>query len=171
VYRLKQGTRALFALARPLDADLAARFLTPAELRLFSAMTRSEQIHSVNVLRSILAEGEPVPDALATAALLHDCGKALYPMQLWQRSLPVLIRKLAPPLYHRLAQASPEGLLTRGFVVVRHHPAWGAELLAKAGGASDAVWLVAHHADPLALWRTHSLFHLLQRLRRADDTN
>ncbi|MBW4439133.1 MAG: HD domain-containing protein [Pleurocapsa minor GSE-CHR-MK-17-07R] len=171
MYRLRQGTRALFAQARPLNLALAEQHLSPAELALFRAMTRSEQIHSISVLRSIQSDGQALPPALAAAALLHDCGKSLYPMRLWQRSLPVLVRRALPRLYRRLAGANPRALLTRGFAVVAHHPAWGAELLSKAGSSADTVWLVAHHADPLEQWGQHPLFHSLQRLRRADDTN
>lgn len=171
MYRLKQGTRALFALARPLDLALAVPHLSAAELALFCSMTRSEQIHSISVLRSIQSDGHDLTPALAAAALLHDCGKSLYPMRLWQRSLPVLVRRALPGLYRRLAGADPRRLLTRGFAVVAHHPAWGAELLTKVDSSADTVWLVAHHADPLDQWRQHPLFHSLQRLRRADDTN
>lgn len=193
MYRLEQAVRALFAFAQPVDEALAARYLPPPLLGLFHRMTRDEQLHSLNVLRDVLAQGD-TPPALAAAALLHDVGKCRYPMRVWQRSLPVAVQQIAPDLARRLAQGDPARSFTRPFVVGRLHPAWGAELIAaaldsphpsghvevilperegfRARADTDALlWLVVHHQDDAANWRDHPLFPLLERLQRADDAN
>jgi hypothetical protein len=72
-YWFRQGIRALTAFAQPVDLDLAAAHLSPPLLTLFGRMQRNDQLHSLNVLRSVLAQG-PTPPDLATAALLHDSG-------------------------------------------------------------------------------------------------
>jgi hypothetical protein len=170
-YRLRQGLRAMFAFARPVDSALAADFLTPAQLALFLRMRRGEQLHSLNVLRAVLAQSANTPPELAVAALLHDVGKSRYPTRLWQKTVAVLVRALLPSLFVRLSAQNPQDFWARPFAVYVHHPAWSAELLAQAGASESAIWLVAHHADDAARWRSHELFPLLQRLRMADDAN
>jgi hypothetical protein len=168
LYRLRQGLRALFAFARPVDEALAARHLAPALLASFRQMRRSEQQHSLRVLRAIMLQGDVSP-TLAVAALLHDVGKSCYPLSLWQRSLPVIVKTLSPGALRTLSAGDPHKRWLRGFVVYVHHPAWSGEIIAAAGGAADAVWLAAHHADDAALWRAHPLHDDLVRLQIADD--
>jgi hypothetical protein len=170
VYRIKQGLRALFAFSRPVDDDLAAQVLSPELLNLFHAMRRSEQQHSLNVLRTLMAQGS-VPDDLAVAALLHDAGKSRYPFPVWQKTLVVLVRAFTPSLFRRLRSGSETNGLQRPFVLSVHHPAWSADMVNAAGGSERAVWLIAHHADPLEQWADHPHAELLQRLRAADDAN
>ncbi|MFQ3566086.1 MAG: HD domain-containing protein [Aggregatilineales bacterium] len=170
VLRLRQGVRALLAFSQPVEADLAAAYLVPPLLHLFSAMRRSEQLHSLNVLRAVLAQGETPPE-LAIAALLHDVGKSRYPLALWQKTVPVIVRALSPAMQAKLSNGDPSVLWRRPFVVYAHHPAWSAELAASAGAPADAVWLIEHHQQDDALWHGHRLHHLLKRLQAADDAN
>jgi hypothetical protein len=169
VYRLRQGLRALFAFTQTVDYPLAVQHLTPPLLASFRQMRRSEQLHSLRVLRALLAEGDVSP-ALATAALLHDVGKSRYPLSLWQRSLPVAVKKLSPALLARLSRANPQNRWLRGFVVYVHHPAWSGDIVTAGSGSTDAVWLCTQHADNAGQWRTHPLHGDLLRLQAADDT-
>lgn len=168
-YRIQQGLRALLAFSAPVDYKLAERYLTPELMACFYAMRRSEQLHSLNVLRTILAQGF-TPDDLAVAALLHDAGKARYPFPVWQKTLVVLVRAFAPQLYKHLSAGDETHFLHRPFVLSQHHPAWGATMAQAAGASKGAVWLIKHHADPLSQWRNHPYRPLLQRLQAADDT-
>jgi hypothetical protein len=169
-HRLRQGLRALFAFSRTVDYALAAPYLTDEQLRLFKQMRRGEQLHSLNVLRGVLAQGDTPPD-LALAALLHDVGKIRYPLRLWQKTVAVLTRAFIPALSGRLSAGDPSRWISRPFVVYAHHPAWGADLLAQTGASENALWLVAHHADNAEHWRTHDQYPLLKRLQAADDQN
>jgi hypothetical protein len=175
VYRISQAVRALFAFAQPVDRALAARYLPPPLLSLFDRLTRDEQLHSLNVLRDVLDDPEPTPPALAQAALLHDVGKIHYPMRVWQRSLVVAVKRLAPDLARQLSKGDPAKPFTRPFVVREMHPTWSAELITAALESSvdreALLWLVAHHQDDADQWRDHPLFPLLERLQRADDAN
>jgi hypothetical protein len=174
-YRLTQGVRALTAFRHTPDVQMAARFLGVPQLTLFRSLPRMEQIHALNVLRDALTQ--PLPDDsravddLAVAALLHDCGKARYPVRVWQKTLPVLVKKAAPRLYAALAERDPHNPLYRGFAVKAHHPQWGAQMAAEAGVSKRAEWLIAHHQDAPDQWATHPHAVLLRALQTADEAN
>lgn len=169
--RLRQGVRALLAVSQTVDYELIQTVLAPAQLALFRQMSRSEQLHSLNVLRSVWAQATETPHDLSVASLMHDVGKSRYRMSLFQKALVVLVRKGLPRLYRRWSRAGTLDDWRAPFVVSRYHPQWSAELLASVGASERAVWLVAHHQEPLALWRGHPYSALLERLQMADDMN
>jgi hypothetical protein len=169
-YRIRQGLSAIFAPAQPVDFALAARVLSPALLDCFRQMRPSEQVHSLQVLRTVQAQGS-TPDDLAAAALLHDVGKSRYAFPVWQKTLVVLVRAIAPGLFQWLSSGDEANWLQRPFVLSAQHPAWGAELVAAAGGSPRAIWLIAHHADPPVTWAAHPDLQLLKRLQAADDAH
>jgi len=163
--RLQQGVRALIAFTRPVEDELAQKYLNNAQMALFKRMKRSEQLHSLNVLRHL---GDVSHD-LAVAALLHDCGKICYPLAIWQKSIAVIIRKIAPNRYMTWSKKSPKHLWYKAFVVAENHPQWGADLVSETGASAQTIWLIAHHADkscPL-----HAYGNALRDLQRADDVN
>ncbi|MDZ4768570.1 MAG: hypothetical protein SGJ24_05535 [Chloroflexota bacterium] len=168
--RLRQGARALVGFARPVDVDLAAGTLTPDLLVLFRRLKRVEQLHSLNVLRALLRQRDAVTSDLAVAALLHDVGKACYPLALWQKVIAVLVRKVLPSRAGHWSDGEARGW-RRPFVVYAHHPIWSADLMRAAGAADGAIWLAAHHQDDAAQWRAHPLYAALLRLQTADDLN
>jgi hypothetical protein len=170
VYRIRQGLRAVFAFSQEVELPLAAAYLTPKLLGLFQQMRHSEQLHSLNVLRDVLAQGS-TPRELAVAALLHDVGKSRYPLRTWQKTLAVLARAISPNLFERWSKGSPSNLWKRPFVVYVEHPTWGAQLIADAGASENTVWLVAHHQGSADLWDNHPLVSLLRRLQEADNLN
>ena len=168
--RLRQGVRALLAFTRTVDSDLAAEYLSPQQMMLFNQMNRSEQLHSLNVLRDVLDQGQ-TPDDLAVAALLHDVGKICYPLAIWQKTIAVLVKAFVPSLFERWSRGSPANLWVRAFAVNVQHPTWSAELVTQADASERAVWLIAHHADALSQWTDHMYWELLNRLQQADNQN
>jgi hypothetical protein len=171
VYRLKQGGRALLAFAQSVDVTLVQQTLSPAHQQLFYRLVRAEQLHSVNVLRDVLAQSPHTPHDLAAAALLHDCGKSRYALGTWQKTLAVLVRAALPSLSRRLSQDDHLSFWRAPFVVRKYHPIWGAQMLEGTGASPRLIWLVAHHADPLDQWADHPDIDLLKRLKKADDAN
>ena len=160
--RLRQGLNALLAFAQPVDRARVARHLTPELQQCFMRLRRSEQLHSLRVLRALQAEGAAGPD-LAVAALLHDLGKTRWPFPLWQRALVVLLPALAPALARRLARGSENDPLARPFLLCEQHPAWGARMARAAGASERAAWLIENHAGGAG----HD--DELARLRAADE--
>ena len=171
IQRIRQGVRALFAFNQEADIPLAEHYLTEAQLALFKRMKHSEQLHSLNVLRDVLAQADNTPDDLAAAALLHDCGKIRYPLAIWQKTLAVLMRAGSVSLYRRMSKGNPHNPFKRACVVAEQHPAWSGELVIETGASERAIWLITHHADSLAQWTSHPHSKLLKRLKDADDAN
>ena len=169
VGRLRQGLRALFAWAQPVDFDLAASLLAPPLLALFRQMRRSEQLHSLNVLRTLQGWGYADPPLLV-AALLHDVGKSRTPFHLWDRVLVVLVRAAAPRFAYRLGQGRLSGL-ARPFVISYRHPAWSADMVAAAGADSVTVALIREHARYLDSEPRNDHERLLTALQDADNAN
>ncbi|MFN8372214.1 MAG: HD domain-containing protein [Anaerolineae bacterium] len=170
MYRIQQGLRSLFAFTRPVDFNLAGRYLTPAQMALFRRFKRGEQLHSLSVLRTVQAQGD-TPHDLAIAALLHDIGKIRSPLNTAQKTLIVLVRAFAPTLFARWTAAEYTDFWRRPFVVSVYHPKWSAELVAETGASETALWLIAHHQDKWEQWAQHPCAPLLARLQAADDSN
>jgi hypothetical protein len=169
--RIEQGLRALFAFSQALDYSLAERYLDEKQMALFRRMAKSEQLHSLNVLRDVLAQEATTPQDLAVAALLHDAGKSRWKLTVWQKTISVLVKKFLPVLDERLCEESGLNVWTAPFVVRRHHPKWSGELLAEIGSSEGAVWLASHHAENPEQWRDSSYYPLLLRLQSADNAN
>lgn len=171
VQRFRQGVRALLAFSYTVDYPLAEQYLSAKQMALFRQMGRSEQLHSLNVLRSVLAQSTQTPHDLAVAALLHDVGKSRYKLAVWQKTISVLVKKFLPSLNSRLATDDRLAFWNAPFVVRQWHPKWSAELLSQVNSTAGVIWLAEHHADTVEQWREHPYYPLLVRLQQADDEN
>ncbi|MEL6525226.1 MAG: hypothetical protein AAFQ07_05895 [Chloroflexota bacterium] len=175
LYRIQQGVDALLAFTQAVDYDLVSQHLTNTQMTLFKQMAKSDQLHSVSVLRDVLAQADETPHDLAVAALLHDCGKARKHLSVWERTVSVIIATVFKRLDDHLSVDDiGEGEVRTWrapFIVRRHHPAWGGTLLTSAGASERAIWLVTHHADDEVSWLEHAYHDLLVRLQIADDAN
>ena len=167
--RLKQGIRAIFSFIQPVDYRLVGEILDPSLMILFRRMRRSEQLHSLRVMKTLVAQGYREIDVLI-AALLHDCGKSRYLFTLPERVLVVLVKKLAPKAFLRWSAGEPEGW-KRSFVISAQHPRWSAEDMAAAGASILAIALAQRHQDSLMGVPTNEADRLLLALQAADDDN
>jgi hypothetical protein len=170
VYRLQQGLRALLSFSQPVEWALAERYLSPRLLVLFKQMNRDEQLHSLAVLRDVLAQSD-TPTDLAAAALLHDVGKSRYPIGVWQKTFAVMVRAIVPDAYYRWSKGSPLNLWERPFVVYEQHPVWSAQMLREAGASDTVCWLAGEHATVAEKWQSHPQVEWLRRLQQADNQN
>jgi len=169
--RVQQGIRALLAFATPVDLDLAQQYLSSEEFSVFLKMARAEQLHSLNVLRDVLAESDNIPNALAVAALLHDVGKSRYHLAVWQKTTSVLVKAFLPSLAQRIASGATVRFWNAPFIVRAKHPRWSADILRDCGSDEVAIWLAEHHQEPSEQHQVHPYYDLLCRLQTADDAN
>jgi hypothetical protein len=172
LYRVRQFYLALRGAADPRDLEQARSVLTPTQVALFSGMQSSEQAHAVSVYRQLVAQGETSSDLLA-AALLHDVGKSLSPLRLWERVLIVLARAFFPTQSRRWGIPPAEGLggWRRTFVVAEQHSIWGATLAAEAGASPRLVALIRQHQEPASIEADPETRRLLSKLQAVDDNN
>ena len=98
-YRSRQFWNALLSPRKRIPSESLLPHLTPAQLMLFRRMQPSEQAHAYQLFKHLETAGQTNPDLLA-AALLHDVGKILYPLSIFDRVMIVLGRRL----FRRAAQ-------------------------------------------------------------------
>ena len=174
-YRARQFWLALGAQPEPEQIEQAARLLTPGQMSLFRGLQPGEQAHALNVLSRLVDQGETHPDLLA-AALLHDCGKQLYPLNALERAWIVLAERFFPGRMDRWGQAEASSITKlpawrRPLVVAVKHPAWGAELTRQAGATALLQALISRHQEYLEATPKDMEDELLKRLQVVDDQN
>jgi putative nucleotidyltransferase with HDIG domain len=145
VYRILQFRNALNSLPDPEAVRRAKEFLSPSLFALFSDLLPFEQAHALRVFDRLQEKGFSHPDLL-TAALVHDIGKARFPLRPWERVMGVLAKKFFPDRIKEWGQGQPKGLRL-GIVVAEQHARWGAEMAEAAGASELIVRLVAYHQD------------------------
>ncbi|MGZ6346807.1 MAG: HD domain-containing protein [Anaerolineales bacterium] len=163
-YRSRQFWNALPGTRKRVETEALLPHLTPTQIALFRRMQKFEQTHALQVINRLKAAGQTDPDLLS-AALLHDVGKVMFPISIFDRVVIVLGKSIFP----RLAERWSEGTLDRfrrPFVVSARHPRWGADLAEQACASARTVELIRHHHDILS--RDDQL---LAALQAADDEN
>jgi hypothetical protein len=144
-YRSRQFWNALISPNKRVRNEVLMDTLSPAQLMLFRRMQPSEQIHAYNVFKRLAAEGHTDPDLLR-AGLLHDVGKILYPLSIFERVMIVIGKRF----FRKAAKEWAEGPLSglrRAFVVAERHPDWGADLAKQAGAPDPTVELIRRHQE------------------------
>lgn len=153
---------------------MAQEILNPDQMALFRRMQASEQAHSLAVMKRLriqaIQEDQSVAihrQDLLAAALLHDAGKCLYPLHIWDRVLVVLGEWFFPDRVDHWGSGSPDGW-KRAFVVAKMHPNWGSELAAQAGSSATTVELIRRHQLRGEQPSATIVDHLLHELQAAD---
>jgi hypothetical protein len=166
-YRSRQFRNTLLAPCKRIPGETLFRHLSPVQLSLFERMQPAEQVHAYRVFKCLETAGQTNPDLLV-AALLHDMGKILHPLSIFDRVIIVLGRRFFPGAAQRWAAGAPRGLRLP-FVVAAKHAGWGAELASQAGASFLSVELVRrHHEACLSNPESHTE-RLLVALQAADN--
>jgi exopolyphosphatase/pppGpp-phosphohydrolase len=153
LYRARQFWHDLGARPDQHALKLASGVLTPAQMALFRNLQPGEQAHAIKVFSRLLMQSEEHPDLLA-AALLHDCGKQLSPINPLQRAWIVIAQTLFPARVKQWGQVERERLpglpaWRRALAVAEQHPLWGAELARQAGASPLLQALIRRHQERL----------------------
>ena len=180
LYRARQTWNAITGIPKKGDIDQVRKILSPDLMPLFLCLQPGEQAHSFWVYNQLRQSGETNHDLLV-AALLHDVGKSLHPLHLWERIVIVLGKTISPQGAKAWGQGEPQGFL-RPFVISEKHPVWGADMAAQAGASQLTVSIIRRHLEPQNInpneqsgenpgVTTNQLMErqLLHRLQRADN--
>ena len=168
-YRSRQFWNALLSPGKRVPTEALLPHLTAGQFILFRRMQPAEQVHAYQIFKLLQASGQGTPELL-TAALLHDVGKILVPLSIFDRVGIVLVKHLFPSAALRWAEGTPHGW-RRPFVVAAHHAEWGADLANQAGASALTVDLIRHHQDSPGQSLDSDPGHLLVALQAADDEN
>jgi hypothetical protein len=132
-------------------------------------MQPAEQVHAYQIFKRLESAGRATPDLLA-AALLHDVGKILVPLSIFDRIVIVLGRHLFRRAAQGWAAGTPRGW-RQPFVVAEHHAGWGADLASQAGATPLTVELIRRHHDRPGRNPGSQTELLLAALQAADNEN
>lgn len=98
MYRVKQFIWACVSPLKSIDYNLLNRYLTKKEKRLFRQLKVSEQQHSIRVCNKALEMNNNSCDIdkgkMAKIALLHDVGKGNCSLNIFEKSIIVVLDKL-----------------------------------------------------------------------------
>ena len=166
-YRSRQFRNALLAPRKRIPSKVLLHYLPAAQFSLFQQMQPSEQAHAYQIFKRLETSGQTNPDLLA-AALLHDVGKILHPLSIFDRVIIVLGKRLFPGATQRWASGPPRRLRLP-FVVAAQHAGWGADLASRTGANHRIVELVRRHHEARLPNPDSDTARLLAALQAADD--
>lgn len=93
--RIRQFMQNISYGFQEIDEDFLSLYFNDKELRLFKRLKKSEQIHSILIAKDIQKElGQCKEENMIRAALFHDIGKILRPMNIFEKSTAVILKKL-----------------------------------------------------------------------------
>lgn len=165
-YRSRQFWNALLSPSKRVTSEALLPHLTSAQLVLFRRMQPAEQMHAYQLFKLLENAGQTTPDLL-TAALMHDVGKILVPISIFDRIIIVLGNYLFRKASRRWAEGTPRGWHLP-FVVAARHAGWGADLVSQTGASPLTVELIRHHHDSPVQNLDSTTEHLLAILQAAD---
>lgn len=149
-YRVHQFAQAFCPHINSSEIKWAVDNLSPEASSLFLKQSRPEQRHALDVAKSLMNHQHDFTTSdfqnLLTAALLHDCGKSVVSMRLWQRVFIVLMQKMPPTIWSRLEQGST--FLALPLKIATKHAIWGEHLARKAGLNPAVCRLIREHHSP-----------------------
>lgn len=154
--RIKRFFKVLFPTVKPGEMHQAAETLPAAAFSLFCRQALPEQRHALDVAKSLKVRkiylnlsAEDYRN-LIIAALLHDCGKSLVTIHLWQRVMIVLVAACPWQFMnnHIINNKSQARGLALTLEIADRHAEWGESLARKAGLNEHICLLIRQHHSP-----------------------
>lgn len=176
IKRIRQFINNIAYGFKPLDEDYIVRYLSDNEMKIFLRLKRSEQIHSVLIAKAMdkdaLENHWSNRNELVRLALFHDIGKTASPMNIVEKSLAVILKKILKGKLNRLKKLD----FISSYL---YHGERGEEILRKAKifDSSPYCYQVVgiHHHRLETLKEQSSLseavFSALVLLKKYDDLN
>lgn len=170
LYRTRQFFHIVSSHYTKDDQAFARKYLTLEEMALFSKLPVFEQKHSVKTAKSMLCmvHGKDMDERkVAKIGLLHDIGKGLIHLSIFDKIFMVVIRAFKENWYDYLAKkGEPENSpkIFRRFFVHKNHDALGEKLLSNLPVDKEVAHIIGRHtAKP----QKDDTF-LLELLKKAD---
>lgn len=153
-YRLSQFYNAVRPKIEPEEYLWLDKVLSPQESKLFYKQALPDRRHALDVARDIEKQivsiekehGKDAYQDLLRAALLHDCGKSIFPPRLWQRIF-IAVRSYLPNNC-RLKIATKQNIFGKTLYIYQQHPLWGKHLAVRAGCQKEIPALIENHHTP-----------------------
>jgi hypothetical protein len=160
--RIKRLYKVIFPAIKPEEIQQAAQILPVSAFALFCRQALPEQRHALDVADSLQRQGIFLSLSvkeygnLISAALLHDCGKSLVQIRLWQRVAISLLGACPWPFLKNYLRNRKchSGRFVLTLDIAEQHAEWG-EFLAKQAGLNRHVCLLIrqHHSPCSKLGR------------------
>lgn len=172
MYRIRQFWQSIISKPGDQDLKLIGEYLSNTQFELFRKLSLGEQAHSIRVFKYIIQQNETDRDLLI-AALLHDIGKTIYTLNIWERVFIVITNILFPKRINGWGDGGNlDGSWTvnwhRPLIIAKYHPDWGAELAEKVNVSQTVINLIRNHQDYAYLFNTSFERELLTKLQIAD---
>lgn len=101
IYRVKQFIWAFTSIFKEIDKEYISRYLNDEEKLLFNKLKKSDKAHSIrvskenlNLLERDFNKGNLSEEDLAKVGLLHDIGKIDRPLNIFEKSIIVILDKI-----------------------------------------------------------------------------
>lgn len=170
LYRITQFLSAIFSRLDAVQMDRVKQVLNPDQVGLFIQLQNSEQIHAFKIFEEIDKLGITNTDHLKIA-LLHDIGKIVHPLSIFERVMIVVWKKIYPHGMDNLKESDLKGW-KRGLVIAKKHPAWGADLVSNTSVSENFVDIIRyHHSDEIDEQLNSESRKFLSVLKSIDDVN
>lgn len=144
-YRVRQFWHAIYPKIKPEELEWAMSLLPSRSVPIFMAQSLPEQRHALDVAFDLWSSGVRTPHLL-TAALLHDCGKTKYSLNVWERITIVLLQKAPRRVWNSLLHSS--SLFSAPLRTAQEHPQWGAVIASEIGLDPQIIELIREHHTP-----------------------
>ena len=145
--RVYQFYRAVTASLTEADRQYVEKYLPENAQKLFFNMSTADQYHALHVAYTALeiAESDKCDsDLLRRSALLHDIGRVNGSMNVWEKSIAVIVVGFFPDFARKLAQKN-NGWLSGLLHIYFCHPQIGAKMLHEIGMDKEAEIVSRHH--------------------------